>query len=56
MANKNIGHIISINGNMIEVAFEDSVIQNEVGYVLIGKERLKSEVIKITNNCFFAGL
>jgi len=53
MANKNIGHIISINGNMIEVAFEDSVIQNEVGYVLIGKERLKSEVIKITNNSAF---
>jgi V/A-type H+-transporting ATPase subunit A len=53
MANKNIGHIISINGNMIEVAFEDSVIQNEVGYVLIGDERLKSEVIKITNNSAF---
>ena len=53
MANKNIGHIIAINGNMIEVAFEDSVIQNEVGYVLIGKERLKSEVIKITDNSAF---
>jgi len=53
MANKNIGHIISINGNMIEVAFEDSVIQNEVGYVLIGNEKLKSEVIKITNNSAF---
>ena len=38
---------------MIEVAFEDSVIQNEVGYVLIGNERLKSEVIKITNNSAF---
>ena len=53
MANKNIGHIISVNGNMIEVAFEDSVIQNEVGYVLVGNERLKSEVIKITNNSAF---
>ncbi len=53
MANKNIGHIISVNGNMIEVAFEDSVIQNEVGYVLIGNEKLKSEVIKITNNSAF---
>lgn len=53
MANKNIGHIISINGNMIEVAFEDSVIQNEVGYVLVGDEKLKSEVIKITNNSAF---
>ncbi|MCF7832159.1 MAG: V-type ATP synthase subunit A [Candidatus Marinimicrobia bacterium] len=50
MADKKIGHITAINGNMIEVAFKDSVIQNEVGYVLIGNERLKSEVIKITNN------
>lgn len=53
MANKNIGHITAINGNMIEVAFKDSVIQNEVGYVLIDNERLKSEVIKITNNTAF---
>ncbi|MCK4530111.1 MAG: V-type ATP synthase subunit A, partial [Candidatus Marinimicrobia bacterium] len=53
MADKKIGHITAINGNMIEVAFEDSVIQNEVGYVLINDERLKSEVIKITNNTAF---
>lgn len=50
MANKNIGKITAINGNMIEVAFEKSVIQNEVGYVLVNEERLKSEVIKITEN------
>jgi len=50
MADKKIGHITAINGNMIEVAFKDSVIQNEVGYVLIKDERLKSEVIKIANN------
>jgi len=53
MADKKIGHITAINGNMIEVAFGDSVIQNEVGYVLIKDERLKSEVIKITNNTAF---
>ncbi|MBW6458082.1 MAG: V-type ATP synthase subunit A [FCB group bacterium] len=53
MANKKTGHITAINGNMIEVAFEDSVIQNEVGYVLVHEERLKSEVIKITENTAF---
>ncbi len=50
MANKLLGHITAINGNMIEVAFEESVVQNEVGYVLVGEERLKSEVIKIADN------
>ncbi len=50
MASKNIGKITAINGNMIEVAFKESVIQNEVGYVLVNEERLKSEVIKITEN------
>lgn len=53
MAEKNIGKIIAINGNMIEVAFEQSVIQNEVGYVLVSEERLKSEVIKISGNSAF---
>ncbi|RKY52655.1 MAG: V-type ATP synthase subunit A, partial [Candidatus Neomarinimicrobiota bacterium] len=53
MADRKIGHISAINGNMIEVAFKDSVIQNEVGYVLINDERLKSEVIKITNDTAF---
>ncbi|MDD4961286.1 MAG: V-type ATP synthase subunit A [Candidatus Marinimicrobia bacterium] len=53
MAEKNIGKIVAINGNMIEVAFEQSVIQNEVGYVLVGEERLKSEVIKISGNSAF---
>ena len=49
MAN-NIGKIVSINGNMIGVKTEGSVIQNEVGYVLMAKKRLKSEIIKIEGN------
>lgn len=53
MANVNKGHITAINGNMIAVAFEDSIIQNEVGYVLIDEQRLKSEVIKITDDTAF---
>jgi len=44
---KNIGRIVSINGNMIGVKFEGHIIQNEVAYVLLPKKRLKSEVIRI---------
>jgi V/A-type H+/Na+-transporting ATPase subunit A len=41
------GTIIGINGNMISVAYEDHIIQNEVGFAVTGGERLKSEVVKI---------
>ena len=44
---KNSGTITGINGNMISVAFNGRVIQNEVGYVILGAERLMSEVIMI---------
>ncbi|MCQ9207062.1 MAG: V-type ATP synthase subunit A [Omnitrophica bacterium] len=44
---KSSGKIISITGNMIGVKLEGHIIQNEVGYVLLGEKRLKSEVIKI---------
>ncbi len=47
---KNTGLITGINGNMITVAFQDSVQQNEVGFVVLGEERLKSEVIRIRGN------
>ena len=50
---KKTGKIVSINGNMITVDFEDNIIQNEVGYVLNGGRRLKSEVIKISGNTAF---
>ena len=50
MAENKIGKIVSINGNMIGVKTEGSVIQNEVGYVLMAKKRLKSEIIKIEGN------
>ena len=48
--NKPYGIIESINGNMLAVSFEGSVVQNEVGYALCGSERLKSEVIRIQGN------
>ena len=41
------GTVVGVNGNMISVAFETSVIQNEVAYVLTGEDRLKSEVIRV---------
>jgi len=50
---RNKGEIIAINGNMIQVRFKDDIIQNEVGYVLKDKQRLKSEVIKIERDIAF---
>ena len=47
MDKKVTGIIKGINGNMINVEFDGRIIQNEVGYVIKGKENLKSEVIKI---------
>ena len=48
--NKTIGKITSVQGNMITVSFDDDIIQNEVGYVLTGSERLMAEVIRISAN------
>ena len=41
------GEIVGINGNMVVAEFNDYVVQNEVAYILHGKERLKSEVIRV---------
>ena len=49
----NLGLITSIHGNMITVSFEESIIQNEVGYVLCGKEKLMAEVVRIRGNTAF---
>jgi len=47
---KKYGKITSINGNMITVACESDIIQNEVGYAVAGDENLKAEVIRIQGN------
>ena len=47
------GIITGINGNMLTVEFEGSIIQNEVGFAIRGEERLKSEVVRIQNNKAF---
>ena len=41
------GKVIGINGNMVSVRTDGDVIMNEVGYILVGGKRLKSEVIRI---------
>jgi len=47
---KKYGKITGINGNMITVACESDIIQNEVGYAVVGDENLKAEVIRIQGN------
>lgn len=41
------GKVSGVNGNMITVDVSDKIAMNEVGYVLSGGKRLKSEVIRI---------
>jgi V/A-type H+-transporting ATPase subunit A len=44
---KRTGKVIGVNGNMVSVKFEDRVMQNEVAFVIVADEYLKSEVIRI---------
>lgn len=44
------GYITKINGNMVTVGFDSFVMQNEVSYIIHGKERLKSEIIRVRGN------
>lgn len=50
---KKSGKIITINGNMVAVEFNQSVLQNEVGYVQLDNQSLMSEVIRINGNVAF---
>ena len=43
------GIVTGVNGNLITAEFDGSVKKNEVCYVCVGDERLKGEVIRITN-------
>ncbi|MEA5031568.1 MAG: V-type ATP synthase subunit A [Sphaerochaeta sp.] len=45
---RNSGRVTGVNGNMVTVQFDGDVSQNEVGYILLGEQRLKSEVIRIS--------
>ncbi len=41
------GKITAVNGNLISVAFDGAVAQNEVGYALLGELRLMCEIVRI---------
>lgn len=43
----NTGQIIGINGNLISVRFDQAIVQNEVGYAVVGDTKLKAEIIRI---------
>lgn len=45
-----VGKVVGVNGNMVTVEVDTSVRMNEVGYVVVGDRRLKSEVIRIRGN------
>lgn len=49
MANAS-GKVTGVNGNLISVEVQGDVTLNEVGYVHLGDQRLKSEVIRIRGN------
>src|SRR6056297_1246459 len=44
---KTTGKVIGVNGNMVAVQVEGDISLNEVGYVKVGDQNLKSEVIRI---------
>ncbi len=44
------GFVTGVNGNMVNVSFTGSVIKNEVGYIHVGRDRLKGEVIRINGD------
>lgn len=44
------GYVTGVNGNLVSARFSDSVRKNEVGFVKIGNDRLKGEVIRISGD------
>ena len=51
--NQTTGKIISISGNMVTVAVDGNIMQNEVAYIIKGEERLKSEIVRIAEGVAF---
>ncbi len=47
---ENKGKVVSINGNLVSVEFDNNVSMNEICYVYVGDTALKSEVIRIKGN------
>ncbi|MGE4583199.1 MAG: V-type ATP synthase subunit A [Sphaerochaeta sp.] len=49
MANTS-GRVLGVNGNMVTVEFDSAISKNEVGFIHVGNDRLKGEVIRINGN------
>ena len=47
---KNVGKVVSINGNLVSVEFTGNVSMNEICFVNVDETPLKSEVIRIKGN------
>jgi V/A-type H+/Na+-transporting ATPase subunit A len=43
----NLGRIVSVSGALVTAAFDEPVIQNEVGYAMVDGLRLKAELIRV---------
>ena len=41
------GTVVGVNGNMVTIAVQGHALLNEVCYIIVGEQRLKSEVIRI---------
>lgn len=44
------GYVTGVNGNLVSARFSGSVRKNEVGFVHVGDERMKGEVIRINGD------
>ena len=44
------GYVTGVNGNLVSASFSGSVRKNEVGYVLVGEDRLKGGVIRVNGD------
>lgn len=44
------GYVTGVNGNLVSARFSGSVRKNEVGFVKIGNDRLRGEVIRISGD------
>ncbi len=49
MSNKT-GHVVGVNSNLVKVLFDETVIKNEIGFIRVGSESLKGEVIRVVGS------
>ena len=47
---KSSGKVVGVNGNMVTVEVAGFVLMNEVGYVVTGGKKLKSEIIRVNGD------